>query len=369
MSAIIAFGTAVPAHKRQQENSADLIATILNLNPRQKKLLHSIYKKTKIEQRYSVIDDYLKTPGKFKFFPNNLSKEFPTTEERMKIYKDNALPLALSAINQCFKNINAFSKQEITHIITVSCTGMYAPGLDIEIIQNLKLNSSVKRTCINFMGCYGAFNALKIADAFCKTDMNAKVLIVCVELCTIHFQKNSSLDSMISSAIFSDGAAAVIIENPTKNKQKYLSLDHFYCDLIPQTSQEMAWDIGNHGFDITLSSYIPEIISSGISSFFNKLTSIAQLKNKKIDFYAIHPGGLKILQACEMSLDITPDDNKFSYFVMKKFGNMSSATIFFVLKEIWDGLSQENSNKKIFSCAFGPGLTLESMLLTTHIRD
>ena len=126
----------------------------------------------------------------------------------MQIYKENALGLAINAINDCLSHVQSFKLSQITHLITVSCTGMYAPGLDIEIVQTLQLNSSTKRTAINFMGCYGAFNALKVAESICKADENATVLIVSVELCTIHFQKNMSLDNMISNAIFADGAAA-----------------------------------------------------------------------------------------------------------------------------------------------------------------
>jgi predicted naringenin-chalcone synthase len=363
--AVTAIGTANPTYRNHQLATAELIIAGLNLKPAQKRLLRSVYKATGIEYRHSVLSDYCKTPGQFEFFPNDPDDSYPTTSERMKIYKDNALKLAITAIQNCLANLDNFDFSEITHLITVSCTGMYAPGIDIEIVQQLNLNSSTKRTAINFMGCYGAFNGMKVADAICKADSHATVLMVCVELCTIHFQKNMTLDNIISNSIFSDGAAAVLIQANPKCK-KYLSLEKFHCDLLPKTSQEMAWHIGDNGFDIVLSSYVPDVIQSGIAAFTISLLNQYKFNLSDIDFFAIHPGGLKILQACEKSLSITEKQNKYSYQVLKNYGNMSSATILFVLKAIWDDMTQQDHNKNIFSCAFGPGLTLESMLLMAH---
>lgn len=363
--AITAIGTANPPYKRAQLETAELITASLNLKQSEKRLLKSVYRATGIEYRHSVLPDYCRTPGQFEFFPNDPESLFPTTSARMRIYKENALKLALTAIENCVQTLDNFNIQEVTHLITISCTGMYAPGIDIEIVQHLNLNSSTKRTTINFMGCYGAFNGIKVAEAICKAEQNAKVLVVCVELCTIHFQKNMSLDNILSNAIFSDGAAAVLIEAQQKHK-KCFRLDAFYCDLLPQTNQEMAWHIADNGFDIVLSSYIPEVIESGIANFTNNLLNKYKLNMSNIDLYAIHPGGIKVLQACEKSLKITEELNKYSYQVLREFGNMSSATVLFVLKAIWNDIKHNDHNKTIFSCAFGPGLTLESMLLRTH---
>ena len=363
--AITAIGTANPKYKQSQPETAELISIALNLKPAKKRLLKSVYRATGIEQRYSVLSDYCKSPGEFEFFPNKADAPFPGTAARMKIYKDNALDLALSAIKNCLSSLDDFSVQEITHLITVSCTGMYAPGIDIEIVQQLPLNSSTKRTSINFMGCYGAFNALKVADAICKSDSQAAVLMVCIELCTIHFQKSMDIDNIIANSIFADGAAAVLIQSTPKQK-KYFSLENFHNDLLPQTQQEMAWHIGDHGFDIVLSTYVPLIIQSGIATFTHNLLNKYAIKLADIDFYAIHPGGLKILQACEAALNISKDQNKYSYQILRQFGNMSSATVLFVLKAIWDDINHRDHQKNIFSCAFGPGLTLESMILRTH---
>jgi len=364
-TAIIGIGTANPPYKRDQLDTAELISAALDLKPAVKRLLKSVYRKTGIDYRHSVLKDYSRSVGEFEFFPNDPNAVFPATAARMQLYKENALPLALAAVQNCIQSVTDFDLSNITHVITVSCTGMYAPGLDIEIVQQLNLNTSTKRTAVNFMGCYGAFNAIRLADAICRTDTLATVLIVSVELCTIHFQKNMELDNIISNAIFSDGAGALLITAlPTTNKN--LTITAFHSDLIPHSTNEMAWTIGNDGFDIVLSSYVPDIIKSGIAEFTANLLSLNQFDRSSIDLFAIHPGGLKILQACESALNITAFDNRYSYNVLRNYGNMSSATIIFVLKEIWNDLTKDHHHKNVFSCAFGPGLTLESMILKTN---
>ena len=350
-SAITAIGIANPPYRRAQHEVAELIADGFHLNPVQKKILKRIYTSSGIEQRHSVLIDYSKEPGEFEFFPNDPAADFPTTAQRMAVYKANALALALAAIDDCLSEPRPLggvadgetrpngrgsdrSKVDITHVITVSCTGMYAPGIDIEIVQHLNLAPSTQRTSINFMGCYGAFNGMKVADSICKADPNASVLLVCVELCSIHIQKSFTLDNIISNAIFADGAAAVLIQAQPTN-QPHLSFESFYCDIMPQTIKEMAWHIGDSGFDMVLTAYVPEAIKSGIAAFADTLLTQSRLSFSDIDYFAIHPGGLKILQACETSLNITQHDNRFSYDVLRQYGNMSSATVVFVLKQIY----------------------------------
>lgn len=365
-SAIVAIGTANPKYKRAQLETAELIADALQLKPAEKRLLKTVYRATGIKQRYSVLRDYCSSPGQLDFFPNHPDLPFPSTAVRMNVYKENALDLALLAIENCLSTLSKFDSRKITHVITVSCTGMYAPGLDIEIVQNLNLPSTTKRTAINFMGCYGAFNALKVAEAIVKAESEAIVLVVCVEICTIHFQKSMDLESIIPNSIFADGAAAALVQAKPQQPQKYFALEAFYCDLLPQSNQEMTWQIADSGFDITLSTYVPEVIKSGISDFFQRLLTKNLLAFSQVNYYAIHPGGLKILQACEEALNISKEHNKYSYQVLSDYGNMSSVTILFVLKALWNDIQHSDHHKNIFSCAFGPGLTLESMILKTH---
>ncbi|MEQ9412403.1 MAG: type III polyketide synthase, partial [Cyclobacteriaceae bacterium] len=257
------------------------------------------------------------------------------------------------------------NKKEITHLIVVSCTGMFAPGLDLSLVDELQLSSTIQRTSINFMGCYAAFNAIRVADSFCAQNSTAKVLIVCTELCSIHFQKENTEDNKLANALFADGSAALLIESsPRKNKS--LKIGKSFCDIAPDGADDMAWSIGDFGFEMKLSNYVPEVIRQGIKSLTASLLTSNHIKKSDIDYYAIHPGGKKILETVEDELGLKKSDNRFSYSVMKKYGNMSSPTVLFVLQEIYQQLSVQDHNKKILSFGFGPGLTLESLILSVE---
>lgn len=380
MAAITAIGTANPNFSQAQSDVASFMSKAFGLNKTEARRLQAIYRATGIERRYSVISDYCEPQERHHFFKTDGS--LPSTKQRMALYKEHALPLALTAVHDCFSsnddehglNCNSVSntvRNTITHIITVSCTGMYAPGLDIEIIHALNLPFNTQRTAVNFMGCYGVFNALKLADAICKSNQAAKVLIVSVELCSLHIQNARSVDDIISGAIFSDGAAAMIVEsegNREKHSEqrpnKYFKLDHFYCDLIPEGKRHMTWAIADQGFDIVLSSYVPALIETGIGKFFEQNVAV---QRSFIDIFAIHPGGSKILEVCEKVLGIRPEQNEVARKVLRNYGNMSSATIVFLLKDLWNH-KETLHNKTIFSCAFGPGLTVESALLQVSLE-
>ena len=260
------------------------------------------------------------------------------------------------------QSIPSFNLQEITHVIIVCCTGMYAPGLDIDLVKKLQLPTTVLRTSINFMGCYAAFNAFKIADAFCKVDEEAKVLIVCTELCSLHFQKTPSEDNLICNALFGDGAAAVLVEGNT-NASLRLKPENFCSDLAFEGEGDMAWAIGDLGFEMKLSSYVPSIIKGGILKLTKNLLDKISKNVSDIRFFAIHPGGRKILESIEEELGINRCQNEPAYHVLKNYGNMSSPTILFVLQEIIRKLTPGDHGEHILGFAFGPGLTLESMIL------
>jgi predicted naringenin-chalcone synthase len=279
----------------------------------------------------------------------------------MDLYKKEALKLGVMAVTELLDEAPGFEKENITHLITVSCTGFYAPGLDIELIEAMDLPKNIQRSAINFMGCYAAFNAIKLGDAICRADKAARVVIVCVELCSIHFQKLKDDDNLLANTLFGDGAAAVLLSSqPAKGLN--LLLENFYCDLAFEGKQEMAWQIGDHGFEMKLSSYVPDIIKSGIRQLTEKLLKNLHLSLEDIDKFAIHPGGKKILETIEKELGMTREDNKYAYQVLRDHGNISSATIIFVLQALCRDLKKEDHQKRILSFAFGPGLTLESMV-------
>ena len=340
------------------------------MSENEKRRLMALYRASGIQYRHSVLQDFGQHDG-FSFFPDSEDLEpFPTIAARMQLYREHALPLSLQAVRRCLQNAGSGQSEEISHLIVVSCTGMYAPGLDIELVQELDLSSHVKRSCINFMGCYAAFNALKAADSIIRADADSRVLMVCTELCTIHFQKEKTEDNLLSNALFADGAAAVLLSGDAAVDTPQLELEHFHCDLAPEGKQEMAWEIGDFGFEMKLSSYVPDIISRGIGRLTRQL--LEQLKSKAADmrpaYYAIHPGGKRILEVIEEQLELSKEDNRFAYQVLQQYGNMSSPTILFVLQKIYRELNTTDHEKRILSFAFGPGLTMESMLLKIHSR-
>jgi predicted naringenin-chalcone synthase len=334
----------------------------MQLNDVDARKLRALYRASGIESRYSVLEDYGRKDG-FQFYSNSQDMEpFPSTAQRLELYRRCSLQISVDAIHQCLSRRPEFDITTVSHLIVVSCTGMYAPGLDIDLVKTLRLSPNVQRLCINFMGCYAAFNALKIADAYCKAEEGAKVLIVCAELCSIHFQKERSDDNMLANALFADGAAALLVES---NARKGLNLkpESFFCAIASEGEKDMAWTVGDLGFEMKLSSYVPDVIRRGISQLTQSLLERISQKLSDVSYFAIHPGGKKILEVVEQELGLSKIQNEPAYQVLRRYGNMSSPTVLFVIEELCKNLNGVDGGKKILSFAFGPGLTLESMLL------
>jgi predicted naringenin-chalcone synthase len=366
MSYITAIGTANPQHRFEQSTIADFMLKTMKLSHDEGRKLKAIFKASGIEYRHSVLEDYGKT-GSFSFFSKIADADiFPSTGDRLKVFQKEALGISVTSVKNMLNHHRGFDLKSVTHLIVVSCTGMYAPGLDIDLVKELSLPSTVQRTAINFMGCYAAFNALKVADAFCASNSDAKVLIVCTELCSLHFQAQASDDNLLANALFADGAAAVLVEAESTSPMR-LKIEKFHSDLAYDGEQDMAWHVGDLGFEMKLSAYIPDIIRKGISSLTKSLLDKISKKVNDITHFAIHPGGKKILEAIEQELGLTHQQNRAAYEVLRRYGNMSSPTVLFVLKELVSNLTSKDSNTNILSFAFGPGLTLESMVL--HIES
>lgn len=354
------IGIAVPEHKIAQSQIASFMSNALQMSDPERKKLEVLYRASGIRFRHSVLADYAKNYPEFDFFPKNETlNPFPVIGDRMRIYEKEAVKLAIKAIRNALPD--DFNLAEITHLITISCTGMYAPGIDIEIVQQMRLNSTVNRTAINFMGCYGAFNGFKLASSICTAEPDAKVLLVAVELCTIHFQNDKEEDTLLSNALFSDGAGATLITG--KETAGSFRMDGFYSDIAYEGKCDMAWQIGNNGFEMKLTSLVPDIIEKHIHGLTEKLLNKFKIDRKSIDAFAIHPGGKRILEVIEQQLNIPKEKNGAAHKILKNYGNMSSPTILFVLQEIFSNIGQEDKGNKMMSFAFGPGLTLESMLL------
>ncbi len=359
MSTIVSIGTAVPEYKHDQKKIFDFMQRVYAVDEREKRKLKFLYDRCGIDTRYSVLPDYSLPAGEWEFFPASENLQpFPSMEKRMKIFHKEAAPLSLKAIENCLKKIPT---QHITHLITVSCTGMSAPGLDLELLELLNLPPTTWRTSINLMGCYAAVHALKLADVICRADEDATVLLVCIEFCTLHFQNEPTEDNMTSSLLFGDGAAAVLV---TGNKEiKGLKIENFYSTVSNKGKKDMVWEMTSKGFTLTLSSYIPQLIGEDFDSFVAAALQKKELNKEDITDWCIHPGGKRILEAIHQSLGFTNGQFSHCYDILRDYGNMSSPTILFVLDHIWQTLDTTKDNH-IFGAAFGPGLTMETFILS-----
>jgi len=357
LSKITAIGTAVPAYRHRQEDIPVFMQKVYALDEAGSRKLKFLYRQSGIETRYSVIPDYSLPAESWQFYPatENLSP-FPGLEKRMLWYQRNAASLSLKAIKKCVENFS-----NITHLITVSCTGMSAPGLDLELLEMMKLPANTFHTSVNFMGCYAAIHALKMADAFCKADNRANVLIVCTELCTIHFQKENTTDSITSSMLFSDGAAAILVS--ANDDACGLHIDHFYSTVELEGKKDMAWQLSSKGFLMTLSGYVPELIEKDFNGLVSNALSGAGLNQQDITQWCIHPGGKKILESVHKSLAFNNGQLNLCYDVLREYGNMSSPTVLFVLEKIMKATNGKR-NEKIFGAAFGPGISMETFILS-----
>jgi predicted naringenin-chalcone synthase len=359
LSKIVSIGTAVPSFKHDQQNILTFMKQVYALSETDSRKLQFLYRQGGIDTRYSVIPDYSTEAAAWQFYsPTENLEPFPSVEDRMKVYKQQAAPLSVKAIEDC---LGSFPVKDITHLITVSCTGMSAPGLDLELLELLHLPPTTCRTSVNFMGCYAAIHALKIANAFCTADANANVLVVCTELCTLHFQNEPTVENMTSSMLFADGAAAVLVTG--NKKSSGINIDNFYSMVALKGSNDMAWDISSKGFLMTLSSYIPDLIEEDFDDLSRNALAAVNLKKEDVTYWCIHPGGKKILESVHKSLGFTNGQLQSSYDVLREYGNMSSPTILFVLKRIMETTNIQKG-EKIFGAAFGPGLTMETFILS-----
>ncbi|MBS1746690.1 MAG: type III polyketide synthase [Bacteroidetes bacterium] len=359
MAEIISIGRALPAHSLNQRDIIPFMQKLYGLDARESRKLAFMYRLSDIETRYTVIDDYTQPDEQYwDFIPSNKDMRSPNLDERMSIYNREALPLSISAIEDCLNE--KISANDITHLITVSCTGMSAPGLDLQIAEKMEMKPEVFRTSVNFMGCYGAVHALKLAKLICDSTPDSNVLIVATEFCSIHFQNEYTEDNVAGNLLFSDGSAAVLVSNFLQSEKK-LELSDFYSKIAFQGKKDMAWELSHRGFLITLSSYIPELIEQDIAKLVEEATQHSGLSLNDISYWCIHPGGKKILQAVQTKLGLGDDDMRFSRNILSHYGNMSSPTVLFVLKEILDNIDKEQP-ANVFGAAFGPGLTMETFL-------
>jgi predicted naringenin-chalcone synthase len=360
LTQIKSIGIAVPQFRHEQDEILKFMSRIYAFNEKERRTLKYLYHQSGIKTRYSVLPDYSYAPKDWTFYPPTENLEpFPSLEERMNIFNREAAGLSAIAIKDCLESQAGL--KEITHLITVTCTGLSAPGLDLQLIELLNPPKNIFRTSVNFMGCYAAIHAFKIADSICRADPDAKVLIVCTELCTLHFQQKATIDNITSSLLFGDGSAAVLITGD-QDQTPGFPLIGIYGEVIPRGRQDMSWELSSTGFAMTLSGYVPALIEEDFDLLVTHALEKHKISRDQITHWSIHPGGRKILEAIEKSASISKEKLDVSYQILKKYGNMSSPTILFVLKELLSSL-QQSQNAKIFGAAFGPGLTMETFII------
>jgi predicted naringenin-chalcone synthase len=360
LAQIKSIGTAVPEFRHEQDEILRFMSRIYAFNEKDRRILKFLYHHSGINSRYSVLSDYSREPSAWKFYPPAENLEpFPSLEKRMKVFNRYAASLSATAIRNCLEN--RLKIEEITHLITVTCTGLSAPGLDLQLMEILNLPKNIFRTSVNFMGCYAAIHALKLAASLCVSDPSAKILIVCTELCTLHFQQEATMDNITSSLLFGDGSAAMLVTGDN-DKTPGFPLMGFYGEVMQKGKQDMSWELSSTGFAMTLSGYVPSLIEEDFEKLVNQALIKNDISRDQITHWSIHPGGKKILEAIEKSLSLPKEKLEASYDVLRKYGNMSSPTILFVLKEILSGMEKSN-DQIVFGAAFGPGLTMETFMV------
>ena len=354
--------TVVPEKYYTQKFALKYMKKIVADTTYKKVFLNKVYKGTGIIKRHTVIDDYGKDPSEFTFYPKNKTlRPEPTTKQRNDLFAKESLRLGKQAVEKLFNSNPKFDKSKISHVITVSCTGFDAPGLDYYIVKDFELNPKIDRYILGFMGCQAAINALKLAKNICLSDSKARVLIVNVELCSVHLQQSFELDQVIANAIFADGISVALVssvENDCEGSKFVLS--DFATDIVPGTEEDMAWNIGDTGFGMKLTLNVPKVVQNNLASILEELLKKSNKIRDDIKIWAIHPGGKAILTKAEQALDLTPEDLDASYHIMREYGNMSSATIMFVLERI---LKDEEKEGLLFATSFGPGMTIETALM------
>lgn len=353
--------TSVPGYSTSQSIAAQVLGSWAE-DPATARILRHVFLHSGIQRRHSVVPDFTE-PEKALLFRKGADGHHvePTTQDRNRVFSKCAAPLAVELARRLVDGRSGFRPEDVTHVITVSCTGFVNPGPDWSIVTELGLAPTVERYNLGFMGCYAALPALRMARQFCVAQPDAVVLVVSVELCSLHMQMQTSADSILANALFSDGAAGALVSaRAPQAGQAALRMNDFMSALAPEGQGDMAWEIGNHGFNLVLSSYVPDVITANLDRIVSDLLVPRGINMTDVDLWAIHPGGKSILDKAEKALDLAPEQIAASRAVLRDFGNMSSATILFVLRKL---LTESTTTGTITAMAFGPGLTIECGLL------
>ncbi|WP_151736957.1 type III polyketide synthase ['Paenibacillus yunnanensis' Narsing Rao et al. 2020] len=356
-AAIVGMGTALPAYSITQPDIAELIASSLQDRPDLARFARRVFKSCGVETRYTCDDSYLGSAENCRYLPSGDKGHIPATEERMKKYQQEAPPLGLEAAARALRDAGQ-SAGDITHLITVSCTGQYLPGLDVELIRQLGLPPRVNRLPLIFQGCAAGLKAIQLARDVVLGTPGSRVLVVCVELCTLHFQPVKDRGALLAASFFGDGAAACVIAAPEAHHTHYLDLGRGYSVLLPDTTEDMTWEVGDTGFDLYLSPRIPELLGIHLEAELAMLLG----DTGRPELWAVHPGGRGIVDSVQSVMQLSDEETRYSREILRTAGNLSSVTILFVLESMrQDMRAKESSARAGVAMAFGPGLTAELM--------
>lgn len=359
---ILGTGTAVPSNLITQDDAARLAVELAGSACPHGTAIQSLYRKTGVRKRHSTLitsstNGQPATQSFFQIAAHDCDLG-PTTHQRMQRYEVAALDLAATAAEAALHDSDT-APHEISQLVTVSCTGFAAPGVDIGLVERLGLNRTISRTHVGFMGCHGALNGLRVASALSHAAPGSKVLLCCVELCSVHHQYAANAQQTVANALFSDGAATIVASAGDRSQSQWRVVDHFSL-LLPKTSELMSWHIGDHGFKMCLSPQVPSVIEQQLRPWLEKQLHRHSLSIGDIRGWAIHPGGPKILTATADALDLDHEYLVPSQHVLAEYGNMSSPTVLFVIDE----LRKRGDWLPCVALAFGPGLSIEAALLT-----
>lgn len=349
------IGVAVPPH----DVHAGFIAHARRMlaDPGHARLFDRAAQRSGITHRYSALP--IAAPGAASVDADDFYRfgQFPGTARRMELYVQHALALAEAAIAKLELGAGLAG---ITHLIVVSCTGFSAPGLDLQLAGRLHLSPDVERQMIGFMGCSAAIPALRAAHHIVRSQSSARVLVVNVEICSLHLQETDDLEAMLSFLIFGDGCAATLISADESG----MVLEDFRAVIIPATEDLITWKIGDQGFDMHLSGKVPGRIAQALRQERGRGDADGILRGEgtqTVDLWAVHAGGRSVLDAVESGLALPAAALAHSRAILNDFGNMSSATIMFVLERI---LRQAKQGGRGMAMAFGPGMVAETARFT-----
>lgn len=361
MTAILAgIGLATPEHSIQQSDAAEHALRVCVASDQNRRLAPSFYAHSGVNKRHSVLLESSTNgePASQSFYQPSVQDQpyGPSTGQRMAAYRASASDLAEQAAERALDQASV-GAEEITHLVFVTCSGFDAPGVDIALINRLGIRKTVARTNVGFMGCHGALNGLRVAKAYCESDKSARVLLVAVELCSLHYQYDWTPERIIANSLFADGAAAVVVTADPRSDGP--AVEDSFAEIVPESLHAMSWAIGDHGFEMTLSPDVPHLIRDQTRGPLERWLRGRGLGLDQVAGWAIHPGGPRILDAAAEALGVPQDALGASRAVLADCGNMSSPTVFFVL----EALLSAGGTLPCVMLGFGPGLAIEAALL------